>query len=104
MLVGWICVKGLGNNVLADYFWGRAVLLTSPTVVAVGATDRTPTLLGLSVLPALCGLMSIGWICAGLSVTVPLAFLADFILHQAVPDKLNTAVRATRHRPASPIH
>ena len=62
MLVGWICVKGLGNNVLADYFWGRAVLLTSPTVVAVG-----------------------------LSITVPLAFMSDFILHQAVPDMLNSA-------------
>ena len=61
-LIGWICLKSLGNNVLADYFWARAVVLTSPTVVAVG-----------------------------LSVTVPLAFLSDFVLHQAVPDMLNTA-------------
>ena len=61
-LVGWICLKSLGNNVLADYFWARAVVLTSPTVVAVG-----------------------------LSITVPLAFLSDFVLHQAVPDMLNTA-------------
>lgn len=61
-LIGWICLKSLGNNVLADYFWARAVVLTSPTVVAVG-----------------------------LSITVPLAFLSDFVLHQAVPDMLNTA-------------
>lgn len=61
-LIGWICLKSLGNNVLADYFWARAVVLTSPTVVAVG-----------------------------LSITVPLAFLSDFMLHQTVPDWLNTA-------------
>jgi solute carrier family 35 protein F5 len=59
-LIGWICLKSLGNNVLADYFWARAVVLTSPTVVAVG-----------------------------LSITVPLAFLSDFVLHQTVPDMLN---------------
>ena len=55
-----IVVKGLGNNVLADYFWARAVVLTSPTVVAVG-----------------------------LSVTIPIAFASDFLLHGLVPDVLN---------------
>jgi solute carrier family 35 protein F5 len=35
VIVGWLLLKGLANNVLSDYFWARAVVLTSPTVVTV---------------------------------------------------------------------
>ncbi|CAI5735282.1 unnamed protein product [Hyaloperonospora brassicae] len=51
-----IIVKGLFDNVLSDYLWARAVLLTSPTVATVG-----------------------------LSLTVPLAIVADFWCHGMLP-------------------
>ncbi|KAE9125497.1 hypothetical protein PF010_g5607 [Phytophthora fragariae] len=53
LLIG---VKGLFDNVLSDYLWARAVLLTSPTVATVG-----------------------------LSLTVPLAIVADFWFHGMLP-------------------
>jgi hypothetical protein len=31
-IIMWIVVKGLFDNVLSDYLWARAVILTSPTV------------------------------------------------------------------------
>lgn len=49
---GLIVVKGLVDNVISDYLWARAVLLTSPTVSTVG-----------------------------LSLTVPLAMLSDLLIH-----------------------
>ncbi|EEY61499.1 Drug/Metabolite Transporter (DMT) Superfamily [Phytophthora infestans T30-4] len=51
-----IGLKGLFDNVLSDYLWARAVLLTSPTVATVG-----------------------------LSLTVPLAIVADFWFHGMRP-------------------
>jgi solute carrier family 35, member F5 len=51
-----IGIKGLFDNVLSDYLWARAVLLTSPTVATVG-----------------------------LSLTVPFAIVSDYVFHQAVP-------------------
>ncbi|TDH74408.1 hypothetical protein CCR75_001973 [Bremia lactucae] len=49
-------VKGLLDNVLSDYLWARAVFLTSPTVATVG-----------------------------LSLTVPMALVADFLFQRIVP-------------------
>ncbi|KAJ0411610.1 hypothetical protein ATCC90586_004079 [Pythium insidiosum] len=51
-----LVLKGLFDNVLSDYLWARAVLLTSPTVATVG-----------------------------LSLTVPFAILSDYMFHQMVP-------------------
>jgi len=48
---GFILLNGFLDNVIADYLWARAVLLTSPTVATVG-----------------------------LSLTIPLAILCDFII------------------------
>ncbi len=53
LLIG---VKGLFDNVLSDYLWARAVLLTSPTVATVG-----------------------------LSLTVPFAIFSDYVFHQSIP-------------------
>mmetsp|Transcript_33938 Transcript_33938/g.44777 ORF Transcript_33938/g.44777 Transcript_33938/m.44777 type:complete len:372 (-) Transcript_33938:305-1420(-) len=50
-ILGCLVVKGLLDNVLSDYFWARAVVLTTPTVATVG-----------------------------LSLTIPLAFASDFVL------------------------
>jgi len=47
---GLVVLNGLADNVLSDYFWARAVVLTSPTVATVG-----------------------------LSLTVPLAFITDSV-------------------------
>ena len=38
----WACAKGLFDNVLSDYLWARAVLLTSPTVASVGLSMQIP--------------------------------------------------------------
>jgi solute carrier family 35 protein F5 len=54
-----LVVKGLFDNVLSDYLWARACLLTSPTVATVG-----------------------------LSLTVPLAFVSDLIVHEIKPTGL----------------
>jgi hypothetical protein len=35
-------LKGLVDNVLSDYLWARAVLLTSPTVASVGLSMQIP--------------------------------------------------------------
>ena len=48
---GFILLNGILDNVVADYLWARAVLLTSPTIATVG-----------------------------LSLTIPFAILCDFIM------------------------
>ncbi|CAI5724226.1 unnamed protein product [Peronospora destructor] len=62
LLIG---VKGLFDNVLSDYLWARAVLLTSPTVATVG-----------------------------LSLTVPLAIVADFSCHGMLPTNVTLVASA----------
>ena len=54
-----ILVKGITDNVIADYLWARAVLLTSPTITTVG-----------------------------LSLTIPLSAVADLFVYQKVPTVL----------------
>ena len=39
---GFAVGKGLFDNVLSDYLWARAVLLTSPTVASVGLSMQIP--------------------------------------------------------------
>jgi solute carrier family 35 protein F5 len=51
VVFGFLVVKGLFDNVLSDYLWLRAVILTSATVATVG-----------------------------LGLTIPLAFASDFVL------------------------
>jgi solute carrier family 35 protein F5 len=62
LLIG---IKGLFDNVLSDYLWARAVLLTSPTVATVG-----------------------------LSLTVPLAIVADFWFHGMLPTTVTLVASA----------
>lgn len=54
--MGLIIVKGLFDNVLSDFLWARAILLTSPTVATVG-----------------------------LSMTIPLAMLSDLVFKGLAP-------------------
>jgi solute carrier family 35 protein F5 len=51
VVFGFVIVKGLFDNVLSDYLWARAVVLTSATVATVG-----------------------------LGLTIPLAFVSDVVL------------------------
>jgi solute carrier family 35, member F5 len=51
IVLGYLVAQGLLDNVLSDYLWARAVLLTSATVATVG-----------------------------LGLTIPLAFVSDWIL------------------------
>lgn len=53
-----IC-NGFGDTVLADYFWARAVLLTSPTVTTIG-----------------------------MSITIPMAILTDYLINDIVSTEL----------------
>jgi solute carrier family 35, member F5 len=55
-IIGLLFVQGLFNNVLADYLWAVAILYTSTTVATVG-----------------------------LSLTVPMAILSDWIIHGIAP-------------------
>lgn len=55
-LLGLIVVKGLFDNVLSDLMWARSILLTTPTIATVG-----------------------------LSLTIPLAMLSDWIFKGLVP-------------------
>ncbi|CAM9384091.1 unnamed protein product [Sphacelaria rigidula] len=54
-----VVVKALLDNVLSELLWARAILLTTPTVATVG-----------------------------LSLTIPIAFLTDFVLHRKHPKGL----------------
>ena len=56
VIIGWVVTKGLFQNVLADYLWARSIVLTSPTVATMG-----------------------------LSMTIPAAMIADFLLGKGVP-------------------
>jgi solute carrier family 35, member F5 len=51
-----ILLTGVFDSIIADLLWARAVVLTTPTVASVG-----------------------------LALTIPLAFVTDFILHSIVP-------------------
>lgn len=53
---GFITLNGFADTVVADYFWARAVLLTSPTVATIG-----------------------------MSITIPLALITDLFVNQIVP-------------------
>lgn len=59
-VVGFMILNGLCNTVLSDYLWARAVVLTSPTVATIGVT-----------------------------ITIPLALISDFLLHGASPTALS---------------
>ena len=54
VVLGFLVVKGLFDNVLSDYLWLRAVMLTNATVATVG-----------------------------LGLTIPLAFVSDVVLGKA---------------------
>ena len=54
IIFGYLCAKGMLDNVLSDYLWARAVVLTSATVATVG-----------------------------LGLTIPLAFFSDWAMGHA---------------------
>ena len=60
-VLGLIVAKGLADNVLSDYLWARAVVLTTPTMATVGLT-----------------------------LTVPIAFLTDFLIGGESPGWLRS--------------
>ena len=56
-IFGLLVLKGLFDNVLSDYLWAKAVVLTSPTVATIG-----------------------------LSLTIPMAIVSDAWIHHIAPD------------------
>lgn len=60
IVVGFMILNGLCNTVLSDYLWARAVILTSPTVATIGV-----------------------------SITIPLALVSDFLIHNVLPTLLS---------------
>lgn len=61
-VVGFMCISGFFNNVISDYLWARSVVLTSSTVATVG-----------------------------LSITIPLAMISDFIVQNQAPTGLSAS-------------
>ena len=61
IVIGYLVAQGLLDNVLSDYLWARAVLLTSATVATVG-----------------------------LGLTIPLAFVSDWIMGHGTISALST--------------
>lgn len=57
-----MCISGFFNNVISDYLWARSVVLTSSTVATVG-----------------------------LSITIPLAMISDFIVQNQAPTGLSAS-------------
>lgn len=53
-VIGFVALNGFADTVLADYFWARAVVLTSPTIATIG-----------------------------MSVTIPIAILTDYFIKDA---------------------
>eukprot|EP00603_Paraphysomonas_imperforata_P011694 CAMPEP_0114461398 /NCGR_PEP_ID=MMETSP0104-20121206/6254_1 /TAXON_ID=37642 ORGANISM="Paraphysomonas imperforata, Strain PA2" /NCGR_SAMPLE_ID=MMETSP0104 /ASSEMBLY_ACC=CAM_ASM_000202 /LENGTH=451 /DNA_ID=CAMNT_0001634167 /DNA_START=49 /DNA_END=1404 /DNA_ORIENTATION=+ len=53
---GFLVLGSIFNNVISDYLWARSVVLTSPTIATVG-----------------------------LSITIPLAILSDFVFFGTIP-------------------
>lgn len=54
--VGWVLAKGLFDNVLSDIIWAHAIVISSATLATVG-----------------------------LALTIPMAMVAELLLHGAVP-------------------
>lgn len=79
--------KGVFDNVLSDYLWARAVLLTSPTVTTVGACEDALGALAARIAHARVCLRACARACAcacvatGLSLTIPLTMLANLLVH-----------------------
>ena len=72
--------QGIFNNVISDYLWARACLLTSPTV---SIKSRIITQSPLSLTPLtypyhyfVCQVATVG-----ISLTIPLAAISDFVIH-----------------------
>lgn len=59
-VVGGITLTGLFDNVISDYLWARAVVLTSPTVATIG-----------------------------MSITIPLGMVSDLMLDKQSPSILS---------------
>lgn len=55
-IFGFIVLNGFADNVFSDYLWARAVVLTSPTVATIG-----------------------------MSITIPLAMISDFLINDKTP-------------------
>jgi drug/metabolite transporter (DMT)-like permease len=59
-IFGFIVLNGFADNVFSDYLWARAVVLTSPTVATIG-----------------------------MSITIPLAMISDFLINHKVPSGIS---------------
>ncbi len=60
VIFGFIVLNGFCDNVVSDYLWARAVVLTSPTVATIG-----------------------------MSITIPLAMVSDSLLGKKTPTGLS---------------
>mmetsp|Transcript_10847 Transcript_10847/g.24034 ORF Transcript_10847/g.24034 Transcript_10847/m.24034 type:complete len:377 (-) Transcript_10847:307-1437(-) len=59
VVIGFMLLNGMCNNVISDYLWARAVVLTSPTVATIG-----------------------------MSITIPLAMVSDLLVQGISPTYL----------------
>lgn len=60
VVFGFIVLNGFCDNVFSDYLWARSVVLTSPTVATIG-----------------------------MSITIPLAMISDYLLGNGGPTPIS---------------
>lgn len=60
VVFGFIVLNGFADNVFSDYLWARSVVLTSPTVATIG-----------------------------MSITIPLAMISDYLLGNGAPTPIS---------------
>lgn len=68
VVLGFVVVKGLFDNVLSDYLWLRAVILTNATVATVGLGLTIPLAFGSDLLLDKADVVSMGSILGALTV------------------------------------
>jgi solute carrier family 35, member F5 len=89
IILGAVVIKGMFQNVLADYLWARSIVLTSPTVG--GRARAHPCFLVLLLAHSFLLYLFPNHLVAhrpatmGLSMTIPAAMVADFALGKGRP-------------------
>jgi len=68
VILGFLVVKGLFDNVLSDYLWLRAVILTNATVATVGLGLTIPLAFASDIVMGNAGVMSQGQVIGALTV------------------------------------
>jgi drug/metabolite transporter (DMT)-like permease len=79
-VLGFLVLNGI-LSVLSDYLWARSILITSPLVATIGAKRHSEDYLSCSLHSLLDPCCRISITFPGLTLTVPLAMVFDFLFN-----------------------